>query len=258
MSGGADRSVRIWKFSKLSGSRTLEHRATLCGHDGKILCLDFCSAYSIVVSGSADRTAMVWDSRGAKLLRVLGGHSGSVVSVSVNAVSGHIATLTSGELRLYSINGDLLSSVTLQSHKQSRPKARVVMCPPSGDWQDGIVAVTGHEGGYVYLWKLKVSVSKMDDGHRCVVRELMSYSLTKVHRADITVLRLCPAVTVKAAPIISRVYNGECMYELLVGDAEGVASRWAPGRLDQLSPSELQQTLSHPDTAPSRLGVSSP
>jgi WD40 repeat protein len=257
VTGSPDRSVRIWRFCKHSGSRTLEHLATLCGHDGSIVCLDICTAYSIVVSGSEDRTAMVWDSRGAKLLRVLDNHSGTVLSVSVNAISGNIATLTAGELRLYSINGELLSRATMHGDgQQVKHKARVVLCPPSGSWQDGIVAVTGHENGHVFLWKLKISISEDEEGHRRVVRELVSFSLTKVHRADITVLRLCPSATSKSPHVITRVFNGDCAYELVVGDADGAGSRWAPGKLEQLSPSELQQTLNHPNTTPSRLGIS--
>jgi len=245
VTGGEDRSIRVWKFQKLSGNRRLEHLMTLCGHDGSILCVTICVNFSVVVSGSEDRTAMVWDLRGSKLLRVLGHHSGPVISVGVNSISGNIVTLTAGELRLYSLNGELLSSASMIEESAVKHRARVVLCPPSGDWQDGVVAVTGHDNGYVYLWKLKVNTVERENGERRVVRELVSYALTKIHRVNICSLKLSPAVFNKSKPLLPRVYEGENMYELLVGDTQGFVSRWAPGKLDHLTPVELQQVMAH-------------
>jgi WD40 repeat protein len=183
---------------------------------------------------------MVWDIKGFKLLRILDQHSGPVVSVSVNPVNGYIYTLTAKELRLYTINGDLLATSFMTEPSNPKPKARVVMALPIGEWQDGFVAVTGHDAGHVYLWKLVISIVPNEVGNR-VIREFEPFPLPKTHRSDITVLRLCSSNSSKTKSLIPRVYEGENFYELLIGDNEGYASRWAPGKLEQLSPSELQR-----------------
>ena len=113
--------------------------------------------FSIALSGSEDRTAMLWDIQRMKLLRVLGRHLGPVISVSINNVCGYLATLTSTELRLYTINGELLCSANMNDVSNPKPRARAVLCLPIGEWQDGIVCVTGHETGLICLWKVRTS-----------------------------------------------------------------------------------------------------
>ena len=73
-----------------------------------------------------------------KLLRILDRHTGPVISVSVNSVSGDICTLTTKELRIYSINGQILAAASFSDSSSPKPRGRVVLCPPSGEWQDGI------------------------------------------------------------------------------------------------------------------------
>jgi WD40 repeat protein len=199
---------------------------------------------------------MVWDIRGFKLLRILDQHAGPVLSVSINPVNGYIFTLTARELRVYTINGDLLATSSMTDPSNTKPKAKVVMSLPIGEWQDGFIAVTGHDAGHVYLWKMAIRTAAgqrpADDGstmtggnastsgHK-VYREFEPFPLPKTHRSEITVLRLCSPFTSKSKELLPRVYEGENSYELLIGDSEGYASRWAPGKLEQLSPSELQR-----------------
>lgn len=199
-----------------------------------------CTEYSIVVSGSTDQTAMVWDIRGFKLLRILDQHSGPVLSVSINQVNGYICTLTARELRLYTINGALLASSLLSDPTNPKPRGRIVMSLPIGEWQDGFTAVTGHESGHVYLWKLNITTVPHEDGNK-VIREFEPFSLPKTHRHDISVLRLGSPSISKTKALIPRTFEGENFYELLIGDTDGYVSRWAPGKLEQLSTSELQR-----------------
>ena len=183
---------------------------------------------------------MVWDIRGFKLLRVLDRHTGPVVSVSINQVNGYIYTLTSRELRVYTINGELLAIGNMNDVSNPKPRSKIVISLPVGEWQDGNIAVTGHDAGHVYLWKMNISIVSNEEGKH-VLRELESYPLPKTHRSDITTLRLCSTNNSKTKPLIPRIYEGENNYELLIGDSEGYASRWAPGRLEQLNPNELQR-----------------
>jgi hypothetical protein len=42
---------------------------------------------------------------------------------------------------------------------------------------------------------------------------------------------------------ILKPFDGENNYELLVGDADGFVSRWAPAKLEQMSPAELHEAV---------------
>lgn len=280
--GSEDMSVRLWNLGKLQQSATassqrsalnkIEHLGTCWGHTGKILCIDMSLEYEIVVSGSNDRTACVWDTRTIKLLRVLGPkHTGPVVSVSISSISGNIASLTSSQLRLYTLNGVLLASYdfaisptsSLPSSSPPSPSshltpavtavtaeerisitpARVVLAPPCAEWQDGVVAVTGHENGFIYLWKVKTSIDRSNDKQGRLIRTLVPTAPAKTHRGDITSLRLCPTVFSKSKEIVERSFDDAGSLDLLVGDADGFVSRWTSLRLEQLPQTDLQNVL---------------
>jgi hypothetical protein len=228
---------------------------------------------------------MIWDSYNFKLLHVLAGFSGPVISVSINHLCGNVAVLTTGRMALYNINGVIISSVALSdplsshisgvhgtpqaglgpNHGHMNPasafklRPRVVLAPPTADWQDGVVAVTGHEAGHLFLWKLQTSpptkpanslgedaaADKPDhqgegsDNGSKMQRLLVPYSTLRSHKADICVLRFCPWNIPKGRPLVPRHYEGENGYELLVGDVEGNVSRWEAARLDQLTAAEI-------------------
>jgi len=278
--GSEDMSVRIWNMSKFQQSATtssqrvafqnkIEHLGTCWGHTGKILCLDMSLEYEIVVSGSNDRTACVWDTRTIKLLRVLDPkHTGPVVSVSISPISGNIASITSSELRLYTLNGAILASydflmapsiglslssslstasstaATTEEKRVTMTPARVVLAPPCADWQDGVVAVTGHNNGFIYLWKVKTSIQRGDDDRQSkLVRTLVPTAPAKTHRGDITSLRLCQTVFSKSKEIVERSFDDAGSLDLLVGDVDGFVSRWTSLRLEQLPQTDLQSVL---------------
>jgi hypothetical protein len=243
--------------------------------------------HNIVVSGAEDRTAMIWDVFTSKLIRVIAGYNNPVISVSINKLSGNIAVLTTAKLGIYTVNGALVSLISLQDFNvnQTVPqdstgklssmhvatysspnismvfkmKPRIVLAPPCADWQDGVVAVTGHEGGFVYLWKIQtieatsvdtlpgLLVSPWDAESRpnsYVRRILVPYSTLRAHRADISVLRLCPWIVPKAKQFIPRTFEGENGSELVIGDIDGNVSRWEVGRLEQMSVQDLSSAIS--------------
>ena len=59
-------SVRLWDISMLQvgnsapGGRRLEHLFSLSGHSDTVLCLDICTEFSLLVSGSADRCVCLY------------------------------------------------------------------------------------------------------------------------------------------------------------------------------------------------------
>ncbi len=196
---------------------------------------------------------MLWDIRRVKLLRVLGRHLGPVVSVSINGVCGNILTLTASELRLYSINGVLLSSSSICLIGNSRPRALMVLAVPLGDWQDGIIAVTGHEAGFIVVWRYGSNRYAMSGSPKDgTSKEIIGIPLIKTHRSDITILRICNLEkhNLSSNSAVPRVFEGEGGHELLAGDLDGCYSRWAPAQLDEIDPDELQRIFSKEKTHP--------
>lgn len=66
----------------------------------------------------------------------------------------------------------------------------------------------------------------------------------KTHRADISSIRLCPAVTARSQSThqggIHRAYEDSRHLDLVVGDVDGYVSRWTPQKLESLSQQDLQ------------------
>lgn len=254
-------------------------------------CLELSSDFSILVSGGADANVIVWNIRTKRMLCTLSKHNGPVISLSINPLSGQIVTLTSSQLRLYTVNGRLISFANIDSRESlhTNPERggfsslltaaappRLVIATPTAEWQDGVVAVTGHEGGHVYLWRLhnlsspkNVSLSELypedfDAAHYSfsaseaelessperlsIASQLyISSTPTKVHRSNITVLRLCSSAgsnTNRTKDLVAKSVE-ECgrAVDLLVGDADGFVSRWTPQRLDQLPTSDLHSII---------------
>lgn len=276
--GSEDTSVRVWQITKRNHQRHVSHVCTLVGHTASVTCIDISTEFSIVVSGGADGVVCVWDYRLKRMLRLLGDHKGPLISVSMNAMSGFIATLTAQQLRLYTINGELVSYVSpanplgfrLNGTDTLSPPC-VVLATPCGAWQDGVVLVTGHKDGYLYLWKLSKPVQEgaeeaakkqakpvsteallerkvqpyVTTHNRAKFRELYIAAVpVKIHKANITVLKLCSTVPGRGKDSVAKTVEESRALELLVGDADGFVSRWAPLKLDTLASSDLMQVLS--------------
>jgi hypothetical protein len=237
--------------------------------------------------------------------------NGPVISVSISSVSGIIAALTVQQIRLYSINGDLISYINLcnqqqhqqhnhhhhhfqqQQQQQQQPHYRntanvmneptVILVTPCLLGQDGVKLVTGHKGGYIYLWKLRKFTNNNNDenvdnrgqssssssyknhdntdNNRSSGNKIHSYKTiknesqllelfitsipTRTHKASITVLKLCSTnYTIKSKEIISRSLEDRRYLDLLVGDNDGYVSRWSTLKLDQLTSFDLLSIIS--------------
>ena len=95
------------------------------------------------------------------------------------------------------------------------------------------MAVTGHEGGNFYLWRVR-KIPSMFDGSPSFMRRLyVAYAPPKTHKACITSIRLSATMGSRAKDLVVRSYDDANSLDLLVGDAEGFVSRWAALRLDQ-------------------------
>lgn len=64
--------------------RQLVQKKSLYGHCDGITCLAACSAYGLLVSGSRDRSAIIWDLARLAYVRQLAPHQAPVAAVAIN------------------------------------------------------------------------------------------------------------------------------------------------------------------------------
>jgi WD40 repeat protein len=126
---------------------------TLCAHTDTITCVAVCRSIGIIVTGSKDCSALLWDLHRLVLIKQLPTR-GSVApsSVSISDISGNILVSAGNDLDLFSVNGDLLATINMTSPAISLlpPScATLTSCP---EYVDGVVAVTGHPDGAIVLW----------------------------------------------------------------------------------------------------------
>jgi WD40 repeat protein len=75
------------------------------GHRGTVGAVAFTPDSTVLVSGSGDKTARLWDARSGKLLQTLEGHPGSVNAVALSADGRLLATAgEDGTVRLWQVN----------------------------------------------------------------------------------------------------------------------------------------------------------
>ncbi|WVR06613.1 hypothetical protein IAU60_003645 [Kwoniella sp. DSM 27419] len=112
--------LTAWRMTiKGSGYRrgdvSLQREATLRGHVGKITCLAANTSWSLLVSGSEDGTAMVWDSNRLRYVRTLQtGRKEPIKFCQINEADGQIALASSRHLYLFSLNGHPIACTSIQ------------------------------------------------------------------------------------------------------------------------------------------------
>lgn len=165
-------------------------------------------------------------------LRELVGHSAPVTKIAINSATGTVLTATTTDVRVWSINGDLLAAASTASYGLSavvRRQRSVARLCPSCDvvclliavlhqtaaistrcemWQDGVVAVTGHANGTIALWGLsypsdieRARRAKADSaGARAAAVRISSDQVQREQSADCTTTDACPVVVAKVVP----------------------------------------------------------
>jgi len=79
--------VNVWEFGKGRHRRRLTLKKPLFGHSEAVTCLTASAAYNIIVSGSRDRTCIIWDLNELVFVRQLRGHAAPVAAVAVNELT---------------------------------------------------------------------------------------------------------------------------------------------------------------------------
>nr|XP_018916724.1 PREDICTED: WD repeat and FYVE domain-containing protein 3 [Bemisia tabaci] len=143
--------VTIWEFNR----KHLSVIQCLYGHTHAVTCLASSPAYNVIVSGSRDATAIVWDLSRRIFVRQLRGHSAPVAAVAVNDLTGDIATCAGTWLHLWTINGDPLASVnTCVGRADRMQQILCVTFSQAKDWDSQNVVMTGSTDGVVRMWSI--------------------------------------------------------------------------------------------------------
>jgi len=162
LSGGEDRTVRVWDLKDNRSLRTLK------GHTKSVVVVSMTADGKLGVSGSDDETLRVWDLGTGRLLRTLEGHAGSVVAASMTPDGKLILSGSEdGTLKVWSPNADGPLH-TLKGHAGTVLAASMTA--------DGKLGISGSEDRTLKVWDLSSgSPSRTLEGHKASVT---SVSLT--------------------------------------------------------------------------------
>ncbi|KAJ7352935.1 endosome to lysosome transport via multivesicular body sorting pathway [Desmophyllum pertusum] len=142
-----------------SGIEVLGSRVRLHGHKDFITCIEVCQAFSIVVSGSCDKTAIIWDLNRLSYVRYLE-HCNTVAAVTISRTTGDIVTVShtmnciseestmedGSVMKLWTVNGRFIGHVTCE---------HMINCLEFSAAPEGIsvnVIATGLSNGAIRLW----------------------------------------------------------------------------------------------------------
>lgn len=124
-------------------------------HTDAVTCLASSPAYNVIVSGSRDCTAILWDLCRGIFIRQLRGHTAPVAAVAVNDLTGDIATCAATWLHVWSINGDKLASVnTCVGRADRMQQILCVTFSQAHEWDSGNVIMTGSTDGVARMWSI--------------------------------------------------------------------------------------------------------
>ncbi|XP_055601256.1 WD repeat and FYVE domain-containing protein 3 [Uranotaenia lowii] len=128
---------------------------TLHGHTDAVTSLATSTAFNIIVSGSKDKSAIIWDLSRYKYVRPLLNHVSVVAAVNINELTGEIATCSATWLYVWSINGDCLAKVnTSVGCADQMQQILCVTFSYKNEWDSDNVIVTGSTDGVVRMWSL--------------------------------------------------------------------------------------------------------
>ncbi|CAK4707946.1 unnamed protein product [Aphanomyces euteiches] len=223
VSGGDDTVVNILEYTKIRGERQFTHKGKLTGHDDAVTCICINKSFNLIVSGSKDQTAIVWDLRTRSYLRELKGHDAPLRHVGINGANGNLLTIAGAQVRIWSINGDLLAAALLPSVGLSSVTS--ALCTNCDTWQNGVAVVTGHTNGTIACWGIQYPSDIPPSVERDAVMISSKDKTIPSCRLIIMKLLLEHRVAVTALTLSSD------QRQLISGDQDGWCIRWVDDSL---------------------------
>lgn len=154
ITGGTSTVVCVWEMgTSKEKAKPLMLKQALLGHTDTVTCATASVAYHIIVSGSRDRTCIIWDLNKLSFLTQLRGHRAPVSALCINELTGDIVSCAGTYVHVWSINGNPIVSVNTFTGRSQQ----IVCCCMSemNEWDTQNVIVTGHSDGVVRFWRME-------------------------------------------------------------------------------------------------------
>uniref|UniRef100_A0A673WZ34 WD repeat and FYVE domain containing 3 n=1 Tax=Salmo trutta TaxID=8032 RepID=A0A673WZ34_SALTR len=154
VTGGTSTAICVWETgASKERAKTLTLKQALLGHTDAVTCLTASSAYHILVSGSRDRTCIIWDLNKLSFVTQLRGHRAPVSALCINELTGDIVSSAGTYIHVWSINGSPIASANTFTGRSQQ----ILCCCVSemNEWDTQNVIVTGHTDGVVRFWRME-------------------------------------------------------------------------------------------------------
>ncbi|XP_074647224.1 WD repeat and FYVE domain-containing protein 3-like [Tubulanus polymorphus] len=172
ITGGTSTVVNVWKVGQGKDKRQLILKQPLYGHTEPVTCLAASAAYNIIVSGSRDRTCIIWDMSRLIFVRQLYGHAAPVAAICINELTGDVATCAGTFLYMWNINGEEIANVNTATARNQQ--ILCVAMSQMNEWDTSNVIMTGSSDGVVRMWTIEFvqvpdeSQQKLDENSESV------------------------------------------------------------------------------------------
>lgn len=216
VTGSSDHIVRLWRISRNAGGPASMHLSLsniMRVHTAGIVCVTASRAWSVIVSGSKDGSAAIWDLNRATYTRSIWHGEGPGTEIhlaAVNESTGYIATCSRTKLCLHTINARSIAQLDLTSF------STYLHFPP-------IMSLAFHEREYSHLGVLATG---SPDG-KITLRTWNADATPKGEKCkwEFVTLRTLHArkVNGEALPVTALRFIGEYLYH---GDSNGKVSSW--------------------------------
>ncbi|KAJ1066510.1 hypothetical protein K5549_007632 [Capra hircus] len=148
ITSGTSAVVCVWELSMTKGRATGLHlKQALYGHTQAVTCLAASVTFNLLVSGSQDRTCILWDLDRLTHVARLPAHRDGVSAVAISDVSGTIVSCAGAHLSLWDVNGQPLASITTAWGPEGAITCCYVVEGPA--WDTSHVIITGSRDGMV-------------------------------------------------------------------------------------------------------------
>ncbi|XP_065681704.1 lysosomal-trafficking regulator isoform X1 [Hydra vulgaris] len=152
--GGESGVINVWPIKYSNNEPNLDiigAKQNLLGHDDAITSISINQSFSIVVTSSKDKTAIIWDLNRLCYIRSLPAHENSVDCVAINNVSGDIATACAVEkhsrIYVWTINAKVIGNFLVNDQVM----CLAFSCLPDGKAVNVIIA--GLYSGEIRFWE---------------------------------------------------------------------------------------------------------
>ncbi|KAJ6240212.1 beige/beach-related [Anaeramoeba flamelloides] len=149
VTGGTDSVINFWRNKYIRNKQTLVLINTFIGHKSEITSLAISKELMIIVSGSKDNSCIIWDIGNLIFLRKLENFSNTICDIQINHSTGEIIACSNSELKIWTINGNLLAKL-----QNVKIPITCIKMTNMGEHNNDHVYITGHIDGSISFWAL--------------------------------------------------------------------------------------------------------